>query len=71
MIGSHLCEKNQSRSSMHLYKLAHVLANSLPGFGFDRQHVAPITHGHERGTKRMAVDLAANFDEPFGAKEFR
>ena len=56
---------------MHLYHLADVLANRLPGLGFDWQHVPPITHGHERGTERVAIDLSANFNDPLGSEELR
>jgi hypothetical protein len=67
-----LIEHKQSQPlfQKYLHGIADVLANCLPRFRFDRQRVLPVTHSHKRCLEWMIVDLAADFDEPFGSENF-
>lgn len=67
--GFEIAKQSEPLFQKHLYGLAHVLANRFPDLRFDWQHVPSVTHCHERTSKRMAVDLAADFNQSMCLKE--
>ena len=64
-------KQSEPRFQKYLHGIADVLANCLPRFRFNRQHVLPVTHSHKRCLEWMVVDLAADFYEAFGSEEVR
>jgi len=49
---------------MHLYPLAHDLANRIPGLGFDMQRVSPITMAMNQARNRCIRVEGKGIPEP-------